>query len=402
MKICVLGAGVIGVTTAYWLARAGHVVTLIDKNSGPAGGASKANGAQLSYSYVEPLPSPATLTKIPNYFLGMDPGVKFGLTASPHYWAWALKFLSNCRKPKFESNFETRLGLARRSREIIAKIEAELPKGALKRTGYGKLVLVDSHQAWESLQLSKNEKARFGFNSEILNREQCFELVPALKHRKESFFGGVYNPDDEALDTQTYCRALLQVNGKNSGPYAIYGEDFKEIEIDNNRIKAVVTQNNRYDCDAVIACLGGDTNHVLGRYIRAIPVHPVQGYSLTMPATKDTPVCSITDMTHKFVVASLGDKVRIAGFMDANLSEKRSKARAQELLEISRRMWPTIADYSAPEYWTGQRPMTPSGTPVIGESKTRGLYINAGHGSLGYTLAAGSAAEILDLVGPAT
>lgn len=402
MKICVLGAGVVGVTTAYVLTRAGHDIVLIDKASGPAMGTSKANGAQLAYSYVEPLASPATAKKLYKYFLGMDPGIKLGLSLRPSYWSWGLKFLRNCRNGQYESNYKSRDALALLSRETLSDIETEMPNGSMPRTGQGKLVIVEDEKSLNNLVASSETLNGSSTELRVLDKNQCSELAPSLKHNNRTVFGGLYCETDEALDTQNYCTTLLATNTRNRQPDQKYSETFKSFELNDGRISAVVTDKNTYDCDAVIACLGGDINKALNGFIRPLPIYPVQGYSVTLPAKAAAPVCSITDLKHKFVIANLGEQVRIAGFMDVNLSPKRSEERAIELLETARRLWPDIADYDAePNFWIGQRPMTPGGLPIVRESKTPGLFINAGHGSMGYTFAAGSAARILELVGPA-
>jgi len=179
MKICVIGAGVIGVSTAYMLARAGHSVTLIDEAKAAATKTSKANGAQLAYSYVEPFASPATARSLPKYFLGLDPGIKLGLTANPVFWKWGMKFLSNCRRKKYLSNFKKRNELAQLSRKTLSIIEAELPMGSLKRTGGGKLVLVDSRKSWKKLIATAPEKTEHGPDLQILYKLQCLDLEPS-------------------------------------------------------------------------------------------------------------------------------------------------------------------------------------------------------------------------------
>ncbi len=402
MKVCVLGAGVVGVTTAYMLTRAGHDVVLIDKASGPATGTSKANGAQLAYSYVEPFASPATAKKLAGFFLGTDPGIKLGMSLMPSYWRWGVRFLRNCGNAEYKSNFQDREALAILSRDTLDKIEEEMPAGTIPRTGKGKLVIVEDEKSLKGLLAAQQVMPSQVNHLQILDSHECAELVPTLKSGSRKIYGGLYCATDEALDTQIYCETLLSANIRNRKPTVKYSESFKTIEMSGGRVSAVITDRNSYECEAVIACLGGDTNKSLNGFIRPLPIYPVQGYSVTLPATSEAPVCSITDLKHKFVIANLGDKVRIAGFMDTNLSPKRSQERANELLEMAKRLWPGIADYDAePNFWIGQRPMTPDGLPVIRESKTPGLFLNAGHGSMGYTFAAGSAAKILELVGAA-
>ncbi len=399
MRVCVLGAGVVGVTTAYLLTRAGHDVTVIEKAPGPAEGTSKANGAQLAYSYVEPFASPKTVKNLLNYFLGSDPGIKLGLTLKPSYWGWGLKFLNNCQSSKYQKNFDEHKSFAKLSRNTLSEIESEMPSGAIPRTGKGKLVIVEDKKSFHGLLASSRNSAEEA-HVRPLNKAECIELAPTLGRNNRPIYGGVYCDTDEALDTQTYCSVLLSTNIRNRKPNLRFNEEFQSLILDQGRVSGIKTDNGTFEFDAVIACLGGDLNSVLRDYIKPLPIYPVQGYSVTLPATVDAPVCSITDLKHKFVIANLGEKIRIAGFMDTNLSPTRSEERAKELLETARRLWPGIADYNAePNFWIGQRPMTPGGLPIIQESKTPGLYINAGHGSMGYTFAAGSAARIVELIG---
>ncbi len=402
MKICVLGAGVIGVSTAYLLARSGHQVTVFEQAENIASGASHANGAQLSYSYIEPFASPGTLKDIPSYLLGRDPAVKFGISLSPEYLGWGLKFLRNCTSSRFEQNLAQRLKLALDSKNVMDTIEQDFPKGALRKTGQGKIVLIDSHKKFSQLRKSNEQKRNLGLNLIPLSQEDCIAKEPALQNWQDDFSGGIYAPEDDALDTITYCSVLKTAAEKDFGAEFIFGAKVDDFVVEDNAVTEVCVADQSFGFDAVISCLGNGTNKALKPIGIKLPIYPMQGYSVTLPATEHAPKASITDLKNKIVFANLGDRIRIAGFMDANQPTRKTDSRSRELLELAQRLWPDIADYQAkPNFWTGYRPMMPSGVPIIGQTKIKGLYLNAGHGSLGYTFALGSAQRIVEQVGGA-
>lgn len=390
MKICVLGAGVIGVSTAYALARLGHEVTVIDKGTNVASGASHANGAQLSYSYIDPLAGPATLRKLPSYILGRDPAVRLNVAFKADYLLWGLSFLRNCSARKFTQNKEQRQALALASQQALSLFEEELPKGAFKKTGQGKLVLAQT----------ENDDTTMRKSQHYLSAQDCINKEPALKFWSGKILGGLYAKDDFALDPQIYCDVLREACEKKFGVKFVFGQTVNKLVIEKSTIKAIETDSRRYDVENIIVCLGNEASQLLGPIGIKIPIYSIQGYSLTLKASSVTPQVSVTDLKNKTVYASLGNRLRIAGFVDAN--QKNIEARTEQLLLSARANWPQIADYDGEiDRWTHARPMMPSGVPVIGPTKVKGVYLNVGHGSLGYTFAAGSAMKIADVIGHA-
>lgn len=402
MKICVLGAGVIGVSTAYALARLGHEIIVIDKGKDVASGASHGNGAQLSYSYIDPFSGPSVLKKLPGYLFGTDPAIQLGLSVKLDYLRWGLSFLRNCSHVNFKNNQKSRLTLAHLSHEAMNAYERDLPSGSLTRTGTGKIVLAQT-EAENVLMASRNgSDEALERNQKYLSAQECLEVEPGLKGWKGEFFGGTYSANDNALDPITYCKVLQKVC-KNSFKVKFYfDQDIQRIDQASNSEFKIETDIETHICNKVIVCLGNDPNTLLKPLGLKVPIYPMQGYSLTLPVSDQSPKTSVTDIKNKTVFANLGDKMRIAGFLDANLRPEKSKARGKQLLDLARQQWPTAADYEGPiVHWTHYRPMTPSGVPIIGETKISGLYLNAGHGSLGYTFAAGSAMQIADKIGHA-
>ena len=400
MKICVLGAGVVGVSTAYALGRLGHDVTVIDKAKDVAAGASHANGAQLSYSYVNPFAGPDIIKKLPGYLWGSDPAIQLGLSLRPDYLKWGLSFLTNCNAARFKENKKARLALARLSRNAMTVFEQDLPKNALRRTGQGKLVIAQTQSENEAMIQREGSDEFVEHGQRYLTAEACREVEPALAGWQGALLGGIYSPNDNALDPVTYCNVLRKACEDKFAVKFYFGQTILNIEKTSTSLFDVRTNFEVHDCDKVIICLGNNPNLLLKSLGVRIPVYPMQGYSLTAPISSQSPRTSITDLKNKIVFANLGSHMRIAGFVDANQSAKKTQARGELLLDIAKRHWPIAANFEGPiTHWTHYRPMTPSGVPMIGETKVDGLYLNAGHGSLGYTFAAGSAMQIANAIG---
>jgi len=391
MKICVLGAGVIGVSTAYALGRLGHDVIVIDKAADVAQGASYANGAQLSYSYIDPLASPATLWKLPRYLLGRDPALQLRFSPSLDYLRWGLSFLHNCSSSKLASNRAARQTLSKQSSAALESFERDIPNG-FKPTGRGKLVLAQTQADYNAFRTDK------GF----VSSERCLEIEPSLRSWNGPILGAIYSETDCALDTIHYCQTLKKLAEENFSVQYIFEQTVQSLTQTKDEVTGVATDCETYEADRVILCMGNNAGVFLKQLGMRLPIYPAQGYSLTLPTSNTSPRVSVTDLKNKTVYANLGDRFRIAGFVDMNQVPQSSNSRIEQLKDIARHSWPNVADFDGQvETWTGARPMMPSGVPVIGSTKIKGLYLNVGHGSLGYTFAAGSAMKIASLIGHA-
>lgn len=390
MKICVLGAGVVGVATAFALSRLGHAVEVIERADTVAAGASHANGAQLSWSHTDPLASPAIIRKLPGFLLGFDPAMRIYPSPNAQFIKWSFSFLRHCQPDWFEIGRQDRHRLAEESRHALAGFEREQNGETLRRTGTGKIVLAQTRGQQRAMQSSEHYRSA----------EDCVMIEPALRSWTGTQFGGLYAPDDCAVNPVHFCERLKDVAQTEFGATYRFGETVQSISTHQGRVTGIVTDRHQTDCDAVVVCLGNQANELLGPLGLSLPICSVRGYSVTLPAKATAPKASVTDLTHKIVFANLGDKVRIAGFADINAPQWRSSKRIDTLLDIAQACWPDIANYEAdPSPWSGARPMTPSGIPIIGETSTQGLFLNAGHGSLGYTFAAGSAMRIAEQIG---
>jgi len=390
MKICVLGAGVVGVSTAFVLSRVGHKVEVIERADRVASGASHANGAQLSWSHTDPMASPAILGKLPAFLLGLDPAMRVHLSLKQNFLGWGLSFLRHCTPNLFEVGRRESHQLSEDSRLALADFERDFVGAKMRRTGIGKIVLAQTLGQQRAMLQSATYRTA----------EQCVDIEPALKSWVGHNLGGLYAPDDCALDTVHFCTRLKDEAELKYGTIFRFGETISSISTTGGRIDGVITDTGQTPCEAVIVCLGNEVNALIRPHGLSVPICSVRGYSVTLPAKAQAPKTSLTDLTHKIVFANLGDSIRIAGFADINAPQGQSTRRVETLIDIARNRWPDIADYEAePSAWTGARPMTPSGIPVIGPTSIEGLFLNAGHGSLGYTFAAGSAQRIADQIG---
>ena len=401
MKILVLGSGVIGMTTAYALGRAGHEVVVIDRADVTASQASHANGAQLAYSYSEPFASPATFRKLPKYLLGKDVGIGISPTMNPAFYRWGFAFIRNCSAPKETANLHAMLRLAAKSLAAMQTLEKELVNGVITGGHIGKIILTKTQSELDSFGALVGLKSEYGLPVEIIGKQACIDIEPALAHWKGEFCGGLYAKGDRVLDPVVFCNALQKDGIKNFSIRYKFGHEITKLTIDGGKITGVLTDKGAIHGEAVILCLGNEANELLKPLRRSQNIYPMQGYSLTLPLGPNPPqTTSITDPINKLVFANLGDKIRIAGLLDANLPKTKVKARGQHLLQTAKRLWPNAADYDfrPNAFWIGQRPTTPSSLPIVRQSKIGGLYYNIGHGSLGLTLAAGCAEKITELI----
>jgi len=399
MKICVIGAGVIGVTTAFLLARAGHEVSVIESDRDVAMGASHANGAQLAFTHIDPLASLSTLAKVPFFFAGLDVGSKIGMPKGLHDLSWSFSFMKNAVPRKFQENLDAHIKLSVRSMLAFQTIFDNLGGTAPVVTGLGKIIIAHSEAQLNSMKKTMAAKQDAGLDLEELSEAECLDVEPSLKFMTDKFVGGLYARRDVALDPVKYCQVLREYLSGSAGVSFRFDQSITAIEINRNKVSGVRTSNDLVGCDHVIVCAGNGARRLLLPLGIKLPIVPGRGYSLTLRANGQTPNTSITDLHRKIVFSSLGDRLRIAGFVDFFKNRQSGNGRQQDLLRVAREVWPGIADYDENVvFWTQNRPMTPSGLPIIGETAIKGLFLNVGHGSLGYTFAAGSAEILADLI----
>ncbi|RJF91649.1 D-amino acid dehydrogenase [Noviherbaspirillum saxi] len=407
MHICVLGAGVIGVTTSYSLLAAGHEVTLVDAMDDAGLGASYGNGAQLSYSYVAPLADPSVWTKWPHYLFGRNSPLAVKPTTELAQWTWLAHFLQACNAECVRQTTVSLLRLAFLSRDEMARLRAAVPLRFQHRTS-GKLVMYTEKSSLDAARRQVAIQARHGCHQEILGADECIRLEPALGASQRDWAGGVYTADEEVGDCALFCQELLNELRKNARFSFQSGTTVTGASVRNGRLAAVeINRKGKLDADAFVLTMGARSAGFARQAGFSLPVYPLKGYSITVPvaglSVSEVPSISITDFSRKVVYARIGDDLRVAGRVELVGFDKHIPARAIEELKTSTgELFPHAADRvvsTALSPWTGFRPATPTGLPIIGPSPLKGLYLNVGHGSLGWTLACGSASLLAQQIG---
>lgn len=401
MRIAVIGAGVVGVASAYLLAREKHEVILIDAASQPGRGASAGNAAQLSWAYGDAMASPALLKHLPTIVAGRDPAFRIRWRLDPDFLIWGLRFMANMTARRWWNNTHDILQLADESRREMQRLLSET-KIAFDYRVAGKLHL---HHTAKSLAAARpviERKRQLGFDQRLLSRSEAEEVEPALKNYQGEVIGAVYTPNDALGDAAAFCRQLTDFMIARFGISTRFGHLATGFEQRKGQLSAV-----RFaDCgplavDAAIVTTGPSI-HSLAAYLpEAGRIQPVRGYSLTVPWREGAPRVSLTDMRRKLAFAAIGDRLRVAGLADIEQPGAGFDAdRFKILQEAAKSVLPAHFDRPSAEVrWSGERPMTPSSRPIIAPSRRiRGLYVNAGHGMLGWTLALGSARRIAKLI----
>lgn len=406
--VCVIGAGVVGCATAHALASAGLRVTLVDAQAGPARVSSLANGGQLSYSYVEPLATPAVLRQLPGLLLSHDSPLRFSLKLDPHQWAWGLRFLWACRSATVTRSTEALLRLAYLSRDTLAAWMREAPLSFHHRTP-GKLVLYGTAAALAAAERQVVLQRPLGAQQSLVSPDECLRIEPALAACIGSFAGGVWTPDEAVADPHLLSQGLLtQVLAQ--GGRTLFDTPVTGFHLLGGRVVAARTPAGDVAADAFVLC-GGMGSRVLGRQLGLrLPIYPIKGYSVSLPLrdAARAPQVSVTDTTRKMVFAVLGAKLRVAGMAELpGAGLQLDPALIRQLVRRAQQLFPEACeladdpdaeDLMAVAPWAGQRPATPTSRPLISATPHPNAWLNTGHGALGLTMAAGSAACVRSLV----
>ncbi len=394
MHVVVIGAGVIGVTTAYYLSELGCQVTVIDRAFGVAGGASYGNAGQLSYSFTDALAKPEFVPRIPGIVLGRD--IAYQVRLSPNLVPWGLRFLAQCTGRRAEENTVAVLKMAMRSDKLMQEMRGHL-SFEFSYQPAGKLVLLRGRKELQDAEALVALKQAHGCETEILGPKAAFEIEPALADMAEDFTAAVYSKSDAVANSYQFAVALKEMLEESGRVNFRLGVDVKRLHRDKHRVRCVESAEGELSADAVVACTGAWSSKLL-RSVGIDPhIYPVRGYSLTLPPGDVSPAKSVTVLGKKIVFSRIDGNVRIAGFADFRGFRTDGDAqRIETLFEVARDTAPHAADYSARERnpWGGFRPMTPNGRPRVGPSGIDGLYLNTGHGMLGWTLACASGHDV--------
>lgn len=404
MKIVVLGAGVIGTTTAWFLNQAGHEVTVIERQPNAGLETSFANGGQISVCHAEPWANPSAPKKILQWLGKEDAPLLFRLRADINQWRWGWQFLQECSPTKTRKNTLNILRLGLYSRGVLQKLRADT---AIKYDELTKGILhfYTDPKEFEDAIVASEFMRNYGCDRNVIDKKSDIVAIePAFANSVDKIVGATFTASDESGDAQKFTNnlsALAAAKGVNF----LFEHTITQIKHCKGEISGVTVKHHEevFDitADAYVVCLASYSALMVRDLGISLLIYPAKGYSATVevPEGANAPTVSMTDDEYKLVFSRLGNRLRIAGTAELNgynlnLNDVRCKA----LIKRTESLFPAAADYSKPLFWTGLRPATPSNVPYIGKTKFPNLYLNTGHGTLGWTHSCGSAQAIADII----
>ena len=399
MKVLVLGSGVIGVSCAYQLALAGHEVTVVERQPAAALETSYANAGEVSPGYSAPWAGPGVPIKAIQWLLMRHRP----LVIRPHFdlnlVRWGLAMLRNCTSARYELNKGRMVRLAEYSRDCLKALRTETGIRYDERM-QGTLQLFRTQAQLDGTAADIAILRRYAVAFDLLDRDGCIRHEPALAHVREKFVGGLLLPGDETGDCFKFTQKLAALAVKRGVQFR-YGTRIKKLVLAGRQIDGVQTDSGTLKADAYLVALGSHSPLLLKPVGIRLPVYPVKGYSITVPITDaaGAPESTVMDETHKVAVTRLGDRIRVGGTAElAGYTLKLHPARRQTLEHVVTDLFPHGGDVGRAEFWCGLRPMTPDGTPVVGATRLPNLFLATGHGTLGWTMAAGTGRVLADVI----
>ncbi|MFL6572465.1 MAG: D-amino acid dehydrogenase [Burkholderiales bacterium] len=405
MKVLVLGAGVVGVASAWYLAEAGHEVSVVERQPSAAMETSFANGGQISAGHAEPWARPSVLPKILRWLGREDAPLLFRARPDWAQWLWGLRFLVECLPGRFEHNRRALAGLARYSRDCLRELRE---KAGLRYDHLSRGILhfaTDGHD-FEVLARDAEAARALGIERQVKSAPECLALEPALRESQVPVTGGVYTPGDESGDARRFTEELARLAARRGVRFR-YDSTIESIEAGGGTVRGVTVvdeeEERQLQADAYVVALGSYSPLALKPLGLSIPVYPLKGYSITLPLGPEqagaAPTVSLTDEAHKIVISRLGNRLRAAGTAelagyDTAVSPVRCAAIARRVVNL----FPALRSITSYDSWAGLRPATPGNVPIVGRTQFSNLFLNTGHGTLGWTLACGSGRALADLV----
>jgi D-amino-acid dehydrogenase len=402
MKVLVLGAGVVGVASAWYLQRAGHRVVVVDRQAAAAQETSFANGGQISVSHAEPWATPHAPLQALKWLGREDAPLLFRLRCDRALAAWSLRFLRECSPGRTRDNIRQIVSLALYSRTRLKALRQELgPDFTYQHAERGILHFYTDEREFAAAEKAAAVMRDFGCNRRTISAKEAIAIEPALADLQEKLVGADYTAEDESGDAMQFTQALA-ARCAAAGVEFRYGQPVTQLEAESGKVRgAVLRDGSRLTADAVVVALGSYSPLLLKPHGLHVPVYPAKGYSMTIPLSAHSvaPTVSLTDDSVRIVISRLGNRLRVAGtaeFSGYNLDL--NPVRCQMLYRRIEEVFPRLAPAGEPTYWTGLRPSTPSNRPLIGRARYGNLYLNTGHGTLGWTMACGSGAALADIV----
>ncbi len=398
MHIIVLGSGIVGVASAWYLAKAGHQVTVIDRQEGPALETSAGNAGQLSYGYAAPWAAPGIPVKAVKWMFQQHAPLAIRPDGSVRQLSWMLQMLKNCDAESYALNKSRMVRLANYSRQKIKELRSETGIQYEGRQG-GTLQLFRSQKQFDNAHRDIEVLKGAGVQYKLLSAAELHLAEPALAQVADKLTGGLQLPEDETGDCQMFTRALTEL-AKKAGVEFVFNKHIDTILHDSHSVTGIQCGNQVFYADKYIVALGSYSPSLMPKGL-SIPVYPLKGYSLTIPIKnrEKAPSSTILDETYKVAVTRFDDRIRVGGMAEivGYNTELRQKRRATLEMVVSD-LYPGGGHIEDATFWTGLRPMTPDGTPIIGKTSLSNLYLNTGHGTLGWTMSCGSGAIIADII----
>lgn len=400
MRIVIAGAGLIGVTTAYYLNKSGYDVTVIDRAQESASECSFANGGQLSYSHVEPWANPYILKKIPSWFFSNKSPLIARFKFDLQMWEWVLRFALSCNEQNVLSTIKNLQELSLSSKDALDEI-IEDTKVKFDHSQTGILRVFTNEKLFEqNLRYAKYQKD-IGIDFEQINSfDGCCIKEPSLKKSTRKIIGGLYFPDDGSGDAKKFTVNLTEYL-KSRDVKFLYNTEIKNIECSNGRAEKIHTNNETILADKFIISLGSYSYDILKSIGIKTPLYPVKGYSISVDTqnSSDVPKIGVTDQENRVVYSRIGNILRAAGLAEfAGYNTEINQKRILLLKSMVRELFPNCKNIDNASQWSCLRPMTYDGLPIIGKTKYENIYVNTGQGSLGWTLAAGSAKQLSNII----
>lgn len=400
MKILVLGSGVVGVTSAYYLARQGHAVTVVDRQSSPAMETSYGNAGQISFGFSSPWAAPGIPQKAVKWMFQEHSPLKIQPRMDPTMARFMMQMFNNCTAERYAVNKERMVRVAEYSRACIDALRSDTGiRYEDRQRGLLQLFRYDSQV--EAVAKDMKVLEQCGVRHRLLNAEDIKQVEPALARVPGKFVGGLHLPDDQTGDCHLFTNRLADFCRDHLGVEFRFNTPIERIRRRSGRIEGIVTSAGEMVADAYVVCLGSYSPFLVNDLDIRLPIYPVKGYSLTVPVTDDdgAPQSTVMDETFKVAISRFDDRIRVGGTAelasyDLSLLEKRRAT----ISMVVRDVFPEGGDVLRAEFWTGLRPMTPDSTPIIGATRYDNLWLNTGHGTLGWTMSCGSAHLLADLI----
>lgn len=396
-QVIVIGGGVVGLASAWWLLQAGFGVTLLERAPQMATGASYANGGQLSYRYVSPLADEGVPLKAFKWLFQETGPLRFKPELDLRQWRWLASFLANCRADVNQRTTNKLLQLGELSKRAMEQLELTIPHEAFQWRESGKLVVYRSQKSFAAATAKPDSSP----TRQVWSAAECAANEPALAAVADKLAGGIYNSGEAVADCHAFCEALAQRLTEHPNFRGFVHGEATGFVVENGKVSWLDTTAGKLSADAFVLAAGIQSRTLAATAGISLPMYPLKGYSLTAPIRQDdvAPEISVTDFERKVLYARIGDKLRVAAMVDmvgedATLNPKRIASLTRQVKETM----PRAADYTKIEAWAGLRPATPNSAPILGPTRYSNLWLNVGHGPLGFTFACGSAALLADLM----